>query len=493
MGCVKFTFVKLIFKYYVLICSIILLSCGYNQAGNLSASREAVANLDSGNEANSESIRLNDNQNPELSSQEVDSAKTQLAANKQETKEITSRIRDKQENLSNSILNIFLSNSEIETLKNDLLKFGKDHLPGNLRPTYITIIERVFDYPFILLLVAFTLFFIINIASVIIILNYTIKRKAWKEKFETIYRKMYEEVLLAYLFGSIDWDTVLIKLKRKNKKENRRILTGVLMNFRVNFKGEFEQLIPEIYTRLNLQDDSLKLARSVYHHKKVEGIMELIHLYPDGAKGIINKLINDPSDYVRAEAQTAYVRLNPETPFNFFYTLKKPFALWTQLSVFNLIRINQLAVPSFAQFLDMEHSNIRNFSLRMITFFQQLEDVSEVIRMVDQKQDRTRFLAYKAINDLRLYDSRELIKSRFENETEKNKLEILKALRNIGTNDDFDFLEKVMKTGSISLKTEACRSMYFMSLEGKEKINHMDRQSIPEMELLIAHVTDPRN
>ena len=129
----------------------------------------------------------------------------------------------------------------------------------------------------------------------------------------------------------------------------------------------------------------------------------------------------------------------------------------------------------------------------MITFFQQLEDVSEVIRMVDQKQDRTRFLAYKAINDLRLYDSRELIKSRFENETEKNKLEILKALRNIGTNDDFDFLEKVMKTGSISLKTEACRSMYFMSLEGKEKINHMDRQSIPEMELLIAHVTDPRN
>ena len=196
---------------------------------------------------------------------------------------------------------------------------------------------------------------------------------------------------------------------------------------------------------------------------------------------------------MRAEAQTAYIRLNPETPFDFFYTLEKPFTRWTQLSAFNLIRLHQLSVPTFTQFLDFNHNNIRNFSLRMITYFQQLENVPGIIRMVEVKQEMTRFFAYKAINDLRLYDSRELIKSKFEKETERNKTEIIKVFRNIGTNDDFDFLLGVIKTGSVSLKTEACRSMYFMSQEGEEKVMQIDEQSVPEIKLLIAHITDSRN
>jgi len=500
MGCIKFTYVKLILTCCVFLCLSLPGLGEHSLARNLFAVQELVTdsssvnqNVETENKTGFESIHPNDNQNSELVSQKSDSTSAQVSESVKESKEIASRIRNTQENLSNSILNIFLSNSEIEALKKNLLEYGKNHLPVRLRQLHVIVIEKIFEFPFILLLVALTLFFMFNILSVFFILNYTIRKKARAEKFETIYKKMYEEVLLSYLFGNIDWETAKIKLRRKNKKENRKIIVQVLMNFKINFKGEFEHLIPEIYTKLNLHNDSLQLAQSVYHHKKVAGIIELTNLYPDGAKGLINKLINDPSDYVRAEAQTAYVRLNPETPFNFFYSLKKPFALWTQLNVFNLIRIHQLPVPSFAQFLEMEHPNIKNFSLRMITFFQQLEDVSEVIKMVDQKREQTRFLAYKAIDDLRLYDSNELIKSRFANETEKNKLEILKALSNIGTSNDFEFLEEVMKTGNLTLKTEACRSMYFMGSEGRDRIHQIDGQSIPEIEQLIAHVTDPRN
>ncbi|MFV0591642.1 MAG: hypothetical protein ACK5M7_09675 [Draconibacterium sp.] len=304
---------------------------------------------------------------------------------------------------------------------------------------------------------------------------------------------MYEEVLLSYLFGAIDWETTYLKLRRRNKRANRRILTSVLISFNTNFKGEFESLIPETYTRLGLQNDSLKLARSRYNYKKVAGLMELTHLYPEGAKEMINGLINDPSDYVRAEAQTDYVKLNPQKPFNFFYLLQKPFALWTQISVFHLIRIHQLPVPSFARFLNIRHPNIRNFSLRMITYFQQLENAPEILQMIDSKLDKTRFLTYKAINDLRLYDSCDLLKKHFGNETEKNKLEILRALRNIGTEKDFEFLEDVMFSGTMSQKTEACRSMYFMGPKGKERLLEMNSQPSEELELLIAHVTDPRN
>ncbi|MCK3683021.1 hypothetical protein [Maribellus sp. YY47] len=388
---------------------------------------------------------------------------------------------------------MFFSTDKISRIKKNLISYGNDHFPRGVRSFYISVVENAFQFSIIFLLVTLSLFFIINILLVFIILNYTIRKKSYKEKFEKVYSKMYEEVLLSYLFGSIDWETAFLKLRGRNKPKNRRILTSVLMNFNTNFKGEFESLIPEIYTRLGLQHDSMRLARSGYNHKKVAGIIELTHLYPEGAKGIIDKLINDPSDYVRAEAQTAYVKLNPETPFNFFYQLEQPFAMWTQLSVFNLIRVHQLPVPSFAQFLTIRHPNIRNFSLRMITFFQQLENVPDILKMVDSKLDKTRFLTYKAINNLRLYDSRDLIKNRFENETEKNKLEIIRALRNIGTEDDFGFLEIIMTNGTMSLKTEACRSMYFMSPKSRERLLEINNQSNDELKLLIAHVTDPRN
>jgi len=424
---------------------------------------------------------------------ELDSfSKNQIPQN-QEGRSSVSSNNQEDDRSRNSVLSVFFTDEKVDALKMKLIDYGNNHLPQKLRSFYILVIERSFDYSIILLLVVMILIFIFNILLVFSILNFTIRKKSRKERFERIFSKMYEEVILAYIFGSIDWDTTLIKLKRIKRRENRKILISVLMNFKANFKGELEHFIPEIYTKLDLHKDSLKLAHSIYYYKKVQGIMELTHLYPDGAKGMLNKLINDPNDYVRAEAQIAYVRLNMDRPFDFFYQLEKPFTKWTQLSVFYLIRLNQLPVPSFAQFLSSKHSNIRNFSLMMITFFQQLENISDVIKMVESPMEQTRFLAYKAINDLRLYDSKELIKKRFENESYKNKLEILKALRNIGEEDDYDFLKEVIITDSVSLKIEACRSIYFMSQKSRAKIEQEKSESLPGIELLLAHVTDPRN
>ncbi len=392
-----------------------------------------------------------------------------------------------------NVLNLFFTKTEITELQNYLIEYGKKHLPRNIQSWYGSVIEKSFQNSYILIFLLFILFFIINTLVVLSILNYTVKYKRHKERYFNIFSNMYEKILLSYIFGEIDWDAVKVKLKRKEKRKNRKILISILLNFKGNFKGDLEHHVFEIYTKLGLQHDSLKSARSYLNHKKVEGIMELTHLYPEGAKEIVKELINDPNNYIRSEAQTAYVRLNPDNPFDFFYTLKRPFTRWTQLSAFNLIRLYQLPIPVFAKFLDFDHSNIRNFSLRMIIYFQQLENVAEIIKFIDSKMEQTRYLVFRAINNLRLYEYCDVIKSKFWNETDKNKIEIIKALRNIGTANDYDFLEQVMKKESVSLKTEACRTMYYMNQESRAKLIQIDRVFVPEIELLIAHVTDKRN
>ena len=129
----------------------------------------------------------------------------------------------------------------------------------------------------------------------------------------------------------------------------------------------------------------------------------------------------------------------------------------------------------------------------MIVFFQQLENASAIYKMLDSPLEMTRFLSIRAINDLRLYEGKEMIKKIYQSETGNNKIEIIKALKNIGGKDDFDFLESIIRSGSISLKTEACRSLYYVDNEGQERLNKLNQDPDLNIDQYLAHVTDPRN
>lgn len=298
----SFTFVKLIIHFVLLVCCI-------NQApANVGVANKIVAD-------------------------QIDASKTPL--NKPEISinhGITESIEEENasdwqssNNSENFILTMFLSDDEISTLQRKLIDYGKENIPQFFRRFYTLAIEKSFEQPVVLFFICLILTFILNIIGIVVLLNYTIKRKSRKEKFLRIFGKMYEEVLISYMFGVIDWPTASTKLKRKEKRENRKVLISILLNFKENFRGDLEKLVPEIYIQLGLQNDSLKSANSSKVFTKTQGIIELTHLYPEGAKAIVRDLINAKNDYVRSEAQIAFIRLNTEEPFKFFENLIQPF------------------------------------------------------------------------------------------------------------------------------------------------------------------------
>ena len=355
------------------------------------------------------------------------------------------------------------------------------------------VIEKTFTYPIIFLFIFLIIVFILNIIMALLVLYFSNQRKNLKERYIRIFENLYEEVLRSYLFGETTWEETLVKLKEIKKPLNRKILTSVLLNFQENLRGEMDNSIPEIFVRLGLHIDALKSTKSLFYANKVRGIHELTNLYPQSAEEIIQYYINNPHDLVRAEAQISYIRLHPDKPFGFLRRLTSPFTSWTQLSAFYVFRLHQLPVPAFIDYLDSENPNVRNFCLRMIIYFQQIENASEIIKMLGSQMELTRFLSIRAINDLRLYQGKELIKNRYPDETEKNRMEIIKALKNIGNADDFDFLETIIKSGSVTAKTEACRSLYFMSSESRERLIFLNQNADLKIEQYLAHVTDPRN
>lgn len=341
--------------------------------------------------------------------------------------------------------------------------------------------------------ILFLMIFILNILFVLLIFVFSNRRQNYNIRYNDLYRENYESVLLTYILGEATWDETVKRLKNLDKPQNRELLCSILMNFNENLKGSTNRTIPEIFVKLGLHFDAMKQAKSKLFYLKVIGIRKLSHLYPEGAKEIVAGLLNHPDDIIREEAQSAYVRVNPEDPFGFLKILEKPFTRWAQISAFYIFKLHQLQIVSFGKYLESTNKNVRNFSLRMVIFFQQLENTNDIILLLDSPLEMTRGLAIKAVNDLRIYNGKIKLRENFESETQKNKIEIIKALRNIGDEGDFDFLETIIKADNITLKTEACRSLYFMNEMGKERLLNLNNKITNGLELYIAHVTDPRN
>lgn len=386
-----------------------------------------------------------------------------------------------------------LGDSNNNEFKIHMMDFGKNNLSPFLLKYYRPLVEKTYTYPIILLFIILILFLILNVTVVLWVMYFTNRIKNHNERYVRIYRNSYEEILRSYLFGDIDWDSALLKFKKLKKSQNRKILTDVLITFKENLRGEMDSQIPQIFIKLGLENDSLKLTKSAFYFRRIEGLKALTNLDPENAKKIILNYLDDLHITVRTEAQISYVRLYPEKPFEFLKTLKKPFPRWTQLSSFYIFRLHQVPIPAFVDYLDSEIPTIRNFSLRMIIFFQQLENASAIYKLLESPIEMTRFLSIKAINDLRLFEGKQIIKNMYHSESGNNKLEIIKAIKNIGNDEDFDFLESIIRSDSISLKTEACRSLYYVNNEGPERLNILNQNSDLKIDQFLTHVTDPRN
>jgi hypothetical protein len=403
-----------------------------------------------------------------------------------------SKIRRPQNKVNRVVLWV-LGDNNVSEFKTRMINFGNNNLPLFLRKQYIHLVDRTYTFPIIILFLVLIIVLIMNITLVLLVMYFTNKRKNHKERYISIYRNSYEEVLSLYLFGEIEWDQAQLKLKKLKKPLNRKILTDVLLIFKENLRGEMDSQIPQIFMKLGLEKDSLKLTKSFFYHNRIEGLKALTNLNPESAKEIIPNYLNDSHFLVRTEAQIAYVRLYPEKPFEFLKNLTSPFPRWTQLSSFYIFRLHQVPIPAFVDYLDSGIPTIRNFSLRMIIFFQQLENASAIYKLLESPLEMTRFLSIRAVNDLRLYEGKQIIKNMYQSETGNNKLEIIKAFKNIGNEDDFVFLESIIHSESISLKTEACRSLYYVNNEGRERLNFLNQNSDLKIDQFLAHVTDPRN
>jgi hypothetical protein len=326
------------------------------------------------------------------------------------------------------------------------------------------------------------------ILLIIILLNRT--RMEREQKLRQFLLEKYQSLIVEYLYGDTISDEFL---KIASDSFRRQVLIDQIIDVSVNLKGDSEQKLNDLYNQLGLHHDSIRKAYSRKWHFKVKGFRELAFMNIRDANEEIYKALNSPNEILRMEAQIALVRLSGENPFMFLNQLKRPFSIWEQISLYELLVQHNLSVPPFKQWLDSPNPTVIMFALRMVREFKQQDAEEDVCKVLSHPETRVKHLAIEVAGDLNMRSCLETMKKMYKNESYNNCLEIIRSMAKMPDPSMMGFLKLVLdKEDDVQLQIEATRAIENMGEVGVAALVKLMKSEYKNYNIIIRHVLDRR-
>lgn len=326
------------------------------------------------------------------------------------------------------------------------------------------------------------------ILLLVILLN---RRRMEREaKLRQYLLEQYQSLIIDYLFGSSSPDPF-----RKIASDNyrRQVLIDQMIDVSVNLKGDSREKLMKLYMDLELDSDSLARARSRRWHKKIKGFRELAFMGISEGNDEMYRVINSRNEILRMEAQIALVRLSENDHFDFLSHLRRPFSLWEQITLHDLIIQHDLPVPDFQRWLSSENPTVVMFALRMIREFRQKEAEPEIRKALLHRDSRVSRLAVEVAGDLDMRTTLDTMKRMYKFQEYNNCLEIVKSMGKMPETSMLGFLRLVLdKEDDVQLQIEAVKAIENMGEVGVQALVKVMKSEYKNYNIIVRHVLDRR-
>lgn len=275
---------------------------------------------------------------------------------------------------------------------------------------------------------------------------------------------------------------------------NRKILSQQIISLKQSFTGKVGLVLKQLYVACQLEQDDIKQLYKGTWHKKALSIRNLVAMEIREAAPHIRKLLNDPVDIVRVDAQVALLRLEPERPFKFLSDVETPISEWQQLSLsfYSDPEHNSENVPQFERWLDSKNTSVVVFCVKMIGLYKQSKASQVLINNLEHEDELVRLETIKCLGILEVEESCRSLINRYKNETLKNKREILNSLGRIGNDEAIDFLSWELSNKIQPLALAAAKSLNNSGFKGYEYLQETLKTADEDLSLIINHALDER-
>ena len=323
---------------------------------------------------------------------------------------------------------------------------------------------------------------------IIILLNRT--RMERENKLRQFLLEKYQGLIMDYLYDEAVPEEFL---RIASDRFCRQVLIDQMIDVSVNLKGDSGEKLCELYRCLNLHHDSIRNAHSRKWHIKVKGFRELAFMNIRDANEEMYKALNSKNEILSMEAQIALVRLSADNPFKFLHHLTRPFSLWEQITLHDLLIQHNLPIPDFKELIDSRNPTVVMFALRMIREFKQNSAEPEVRKILLQPASRVRNLAIEVAGDLSMRSCLVYLKNMYKHEEYNNCLEILRSMGKMPDPSMLEFLKSVLdKEEDVQLQIEATRAIENIGEEGVSALVKLMKSEYKNYNIIIRHVLDRR-
>ncbi|MDX9903544.1 MAG: SPOR domain-containing protein [Bacteroidales bacterium] len=324
----------------------------------------------------------------------------------------------------------------------------------------------------------------------LLVILFNRNRMEKEAKLRQYLMEQYQSLIVDYLFGNTGSDQFM-KIASDNFR--RQVLIDQMIDVSVNLKGETEEKLMNLYRELNLDQDSLARARSRKWHKKIKGFRELAFVGITDGNDEIYRALNSRNEILRMEAQIALVRLSDKDHFEFLSQLKRPFSLWEQITLHDLIIQHELPVPDFSRWLSSENPTVVMFALRMIREFKQKDAEQEIKKVLLHRDPAVSKLAVEVAGDLDMRSTLDTMKRMYKFQEYNNCLEIVKSMGKMPEQAMLGFLKLVLdKEDDVQLQIEAVKAIENMGEPGVQALVKVMKSEYKNYNIIVRHVLDRR-
>lgn len=247
----------------------------------------------------------------------------------------------------------------------------------------------------------------------------------------------------------------------------RKLLTKELLAAKQNMSGTAASNLQSLYKQLGLDTDALKMINSRSWYLKASGIQQLEIMDLNEYKDKIIKYTNNKRGLVRVEAQNTIVKFNGFEGLRFLDHATYQISEWQQIKL--LEELSQLPAENFAgidNWLNSENDSVVTFALKLVREYNRFELYDKVFTCLKHVNPKVREQAISTLKELQTENTANHLVEIYSDEIYRNKLAIIKALGDVGTNLEIPFLLGLLDSDNNQVKIAAARSLASVGTEG---------------------------
>lgn len=277
-----------------------------------------------------------------------------------------------------------------------------------------------------------------------------------------------------------------------NDPKARQVAIDELIKCKKNFSGAVADNIIALYNKLGLREDSLlKMKNKRKWYLQARGIQEL---YLMDQKDLLTKIYrqtNSKHEFVRSEAQIAVIHLTGFNGLRFLDVIAYPLTLWQQIKLLEQLRLfgkKEDLSDRIPKWLSSKNETVVVFALRLAAEYQQFAVKNHVIDCLVHPEKIVRTQAIKTLIVLSDETTASMLVGYFSKEDFENQMHILNSLINIATDEQKDFMVRLLDAPDHIIKVKAATILANNCTDGIQLIEKRAVLEPEPFERILRHV-----